>query len=128
MLLYQRDEVGRSVSGERGLAEMRVRRQKVLRLAMQIGEIAAATAGDEDLFPEAIGALHHRNAAASLPCLDSAHQAGSAATQYNRIEASSAHGIESSEFCLVGHAMLNANGSEGGLSGWGTGTKRRRQD
>ena len=53
---------------------------------MQVREIAASTAGNEDFFAGARGAFKDRNASPSLPCFDGAHQAcGTGAENYGII-------------------------------------------
>src|ERR1700692_2451055 len=77
----QDDEIGGSVASDGGLGEMRVGGNEVFNAAVKVGEVAASTAGDEDFFAEAIGALEDGDAAAALAGPDSAHQAGRAATE-----------------------------------------------
>ena len=43
---------------------------------MDVGEVAAASAGDEDLLAGAIGELDDENAAAAAAGVDGAHEAG----------------------------------------------------
>ncbi len=87
VLRDQRNEIRRRVACQRRLAEVRIGGKKILRAAMQIGEVAAPAAGDQDLLADAIGVLEHGNSAAALARLDGAHQAGSAAAQDDYIEA-----------------------------------------
>ena len=53
---------------------------------MQIGEVATAAAGDEDLLANAIGVLQHGDPAATLAGFDGAHQSGCAAAENNYVE------------------------------------------
>jgi len=53
---------------------------------MKVGEIAAATAGDEDFLADAIGKFEDRDAATALPCLDSAKQTRGPGTQNDGVE------------------------------------------
>src|ERR1035441_8597217 len=64
---------------------MRVRRKKILRPAMQVGKVAAPTAGDQDFLADAIGVFQHGDAASALAGSDGAHQTGSASAQDHRI-------------------------------------------
>ena len=66
MFFHERDEVVGRVSGERGFCEMRIRGDEIFRRAMNVGEVAASSAGDEDFFADAVGALKDRDAAAAL--------------------------------------------------------------
>ena len=84
--LDQPDEVSRRIAGEGGLRKMRVRGEKIFWLTIQVGEVTAPPARDENLFPHAIGAFEDNDAATSLACLDGAHQAGRSRAQHNRVE------------------------------------------
>ena len=53
---------------------------------MQIGEIAAAAAGDQDLLADSFRALQHKHMPAALARLDSAHEAGSPAAEHDDIK------------------------------------------
>jgi hypothetical protein len=86
MALDQRDEVGGRVARQRRLAEVRVRRQEVLRADVQVGEVAAPAAGHEDLLAHAVGALEHQHAAAAPAGFDGAHQAGGAGPDDDDVE------------------------------------------
>ena len=86
VLFHQRDEVGRLVAGQSGFREVRIRGIEIFRPAMKVGEIAAASAGDEDLFADAIGAFQDRHAPAAFAGLDRAHQPGGSRAQNDRIE------------------------------------------
>src|SRR5580692_7438767 len=60
----QRDEVGRFVPSQSGFREVGVRGIEMFRPAMEVREIAAASAGDKYFFARAIGALQDRDAPA----------------------------------------------------------------
>src|SRR5262249_16833698 len=66
---------------ERGTREVRVRREKILRSAVDVGEVTASSAGDEDLLADSFRAFEHRDATATLTSFDSTHQPGRAAAQ-----------------------------------------------
>jgi hypothetical protein len=51
---------------------MLVRGDKIFRLTMKVGEIAAASAGDENLLAAAVGALQHGDAPPAFAGLDGA--------------------------------------------------------
>jgi len=53
----------------------------MLRLAMGVGEITSAAAGDEDFLARAIGVLDHGDAASTFTRLRRAHQPGGAAAK-----------------------------------------------
>ena len=86
MLLDQRDEIRRRVTSQGGLGKMRVRREEVLGLAADVGEIAAAAAGDENLFAQTVGVFENRDAASALAGLDGTHQARCAAAENQCVE------------------------------------------
>ena len=52
---------------------------------MQVGEVAAASAGDEDLLANAFGVFQHGDARAALAGLDGAHQSGRASAEDDRV-------------------------------------------
>ena len=60
----KRNEIGRCVTRQRRLGKMRVGGDEVFRTTMEIGEVAAPAAGDQDLFADAPGPLQHGHAAA----------------------------------------------------------------
>ena len=65
--LDERDEIARRVARERGAAEVGILRQEVRRVGVQVGEVAAAAAGDADLLAERSVVLDEQHAAAALP-------------------------------------------------------------
>jgi hypothetical protein len=83
MLFDEGDEIGWRVTGERRFHEMRVGRQKIVSARMQVGEIAAASAGDQDLFANAVGMFQHPDPAATLAGLDGAYEAGGSRSENN---------------------------------------------
>jgi hypothetical protein len=86
MFFNQRDEIDRRVTGEGGFRKMFVCGDEVLRPAMEVGEIAAASAGDQDFLADAFGALQHRDAAAAFAGFDGAEQAGGAGTKNQSVK------------------------------------------
>jgi hypothetical protein len=86
MVLHQRDEIGGCVASQRGFGKVGIRGDKVFRLAMKIGEVAAPAAGDQDFFASTRGSLKDGNAPAALPCFNGAQQAsGTSAENYGII-------------------------------------------
>lgn len=55
---------------------MRVLGQEVFGPSVEVGEVAPATSGDEDLFAWVVGVIEQDDAATALPGLDGAHQPG----------------------------------------------------
>src|SRR6185437_11949060 len=76
----------RSISGQRRLAEMWIRGNKVFWSAMDIGKVAAASAGDEDFLPNLVRVIQHSNPLPMLPSLNRAHQPSRAGTENEDIE------------------------------------------
>ena len=63
MFFNQSGEIGGRVTGEGGFRKVFVCGEEVFRPAMQVGEIAPASAGDQDFLADAVGALQHRDTA-----------------------------------------------------------------
>src|SRR5580704_7651254 len=55
VFFYQLEEISRGVAGERRLGKVRVRRKEVFGGGVQIGEVAAASTRDQNLFAGAMG-------------------------------------------------------------------------
>ncbi len=81
MFFDEAHEVGGSVAGERRFGEMRIGGKEILRAAVQVGEIAAAAAGDQDFLADSIGAFEHQNTPAALAGFNGTHQAGRAGSE-----------------------------------------------
>ena len=81
VLADERDEVGGSVTGQGGAGEVGIFREKILGRAVEVGEVAAATTGDEDFFADAIGAFEKRDAPAAFAGFDGAHEARGAGAE-----------------------------------------------
>ena len=75
VLFDQRDEVLRGVAGEGGLGEVWVGGEEVFGAGVEVGEVASAAAGDEDLFAGPVGMIEEEGAAAATGGLDGAHKA-----------------------------------------------------
>ncbi len=86
VLLDQRDEMARRVARERGAAEIRILRQEVCRTGADVGEVAAAAAGDADLLAQQMVVLDQQHAAAALSGLRCAHHAGGAGADDDDVE------------------------------------------
>ena len=63
--LDQRDEVVLGVAGQRRFGEMRIGREEAVRRAMQVGEVAAPAAGDQDLLARLVGMVEQQHPAAA---------------------------------------------------------------
>jgi hypothetical protein len=86
VLFNQGDEIGGRVACQGGFCEVWIRGKKIFRTAMNVGEVAAAAAGDENLFAQAVGALEDGDAASTFAGFDGAHKAGGASAKDQCIE------------------------------------------
>ena len=78
MALDQRDEIMLRVAVERRLVEMRIGREEPVRRAMQVGEVAAPAARDQDFRADLVGMIEQQDLAAALARGERAHQPGRA--------------------------------------------------
>jgi hypothetical protein len=60
--------------------------EEVLGAAVEVGEVGAAAAGDEDLFADALGVVEQKDAAAATAGGGGTHKAGSAGSEDEDIE------------------------------------------
>ncbi len=74
-------EIGRSIAGERRFGEVWIGRKEILRAGVQVGEVAAAAAGDQDFLADSIRSFEHQNTPAALAGLNGTHQAGRAGSE-----------------------------------------------
>jgi hypothetical protein len=116
----QRDEVGRFVPGQSGFSEVGICGIEVFRPAIEVGEIAAASAGDKNFFASAIGAFQDHDAPAAFAGLDGAHQPRGSGAQYYRIEFVE-HEMEASTAKPAAKRLLHS------LAGIGLGTLSQGQ-
>jgi len=56
-------------------------RKKILWARVQVGEVAAAAAGDQDFLADSVGAFENQNTAAALASFNGTHQAGRAGSE-----------------------------------------------
>ena len=75
------DEVGGSVAGQGGFGEVWILREEILRLAMKVGEVAAASAGNKDFFADFFGAFEEQDTAAAFGGFSGAEEAGGAGAE-----------------------------------------------
>src|SRR5947209_20555407 len=81
VLAHQFNEIVRRVPRQCRLNEMRIRGDEVFRTAMDVGKVAAPSAGDQYLFADAFSPLQNGHAPSATPCFHRAHQAGSAGAE-----------------------------------------------
>ncbi|MNI70288.1 hypothetical protein D3C73_1260930 [compost metagenome] len=87
------DEVVGRVTRQCRLAEMRIGRQEVGRGGAGVGEVAAATAGHQDLLADLVGVVDDVHMPASLARRDRGHQPGCAGTDHQHVAADRAHAL-----------------------------------
>ena len=78
MRFHQGDKIRGSITRQRGLGEIRVGREKIFGCAVDIGEIAAASTGNEDFFANAIRVLEDGDAAPTFAGFDGTEETGGA--------------------------------------------------
>ena len=81
MFFDEAHEVRRCIAGERRLGEVSIGRKKVLWAGVEVGEITAAAAGDQDFLADSIRAFEYQDTPAPLAGFYGTHQAGSAGTE-----------------------------------------------
>src|SRR5258705_98358 len=85
MALNHRNEILRLVAGERRFAKVRVGGEIVFRSGVEVGKVAAATTGDENLGADAVTTLQHDDGTSALARNDSAHQTGRTGTDHHHV-------------------------------------------
>ena len=65
---------------------MRILGKEVSRLGVEIREVAAASAGDEDFFTDFFGAVEEQDAAAAFASFDGAEEAGGTGAEDDYVE------------------------------------------
>jgi len=76
MLGEEREEIGGSEAGQGGFGEVGIGGEEVVGSGMKIGEIAAASAGDENFLADAVGMFEDSDAAAAVGGFDGGEEAG----------------------------------------------------
>ena len=86
MLFDQRDEIRGRVTSQRGFREVFVSGNEILRLAIEIGEITTAAAGDQDFLADAFGMLQHGDTQSAFAGFDRAKQSRGAGAENHSVE------------------------------------------
>ena len=73
MFFHECDEVVGCVSSQRGFCEMRICRDEIFGRAINICEVAASAAGDQNFFADAVGVIEKGDAASALAGFACAH-------------------------------------------------------
>jgi len=87
VLFYQGDHVRRGEGGEGGLGEVGVFGEEVLRAGVEVGEVGAAAAGDEDLLADAVGVVEEEDAFAAASGFCGAEEACGSGAEDDDVEA-----------------------------------------
>ena len=82
----QLEEVARGVKRQCGFREVWIIGEKAIRFAVNVGEVATASARDEDLAAGQAAVVEQRDAAAALACDGSAHQACGSSSQNDYVK------------------------------------------
>jgi hypothetical protein len=82
------EEVLRSVERQRGFGEVGIGGEEAAGLAVDVGEVAAASAGDEDFASWQAAVVEQGDTASALACDGGAHEAGGSGTEDDYVEAS----------------------------------------
>jgi hypothetical protein len=85
-LFDEGDEILWRVARERGFCEMGIGGEEIFGSGVEVGEVAAASAGDEDFFAGAIGEFDNGDAAATLSSLEGAEKSGGASAEDEDVE------------------------------------------
>ena len=93
VLFDERDEVRGIVAGQRGFCEVGIRGYEIFGAAMNVGEIAAATSGDQDFFADLGGAFEDGDSSAALSGFDGAEEAGGSCAEDDDVKGFSQEGI-----------------------------------
>ena len=77
MFFNERDEVCGSVASESGLGEVRIFGEEVFGAAVDVGKVAAASAGDQDFFTGLVGVVEEQDGSSALSGGECGHHSGS---------------------------------------------------
>lgn len=93
VLFDEREKIAGRVASQGGLGEMGVRGKEVFWVGVEVGEIAAASAGDEDFLSDAVCMFEDSDAASAFACFESTEQPGGAGTQDQNVEGTEQRGL-----------------------------------
>jgi hypothetical protein len=80
------DEVGGCVAGQGRLGKVGIGGEEVVGAGVEVGEVRAAAARDEDLSAGSVSALEHRYAAAAPTGFNGGHEARGASAEDENVE------------------------------------------
>jgi len=82
MLFDESDKVCGRVTGERRFREVRICRNEIIGLAIDICKIASPAARNKYFLADALGTFENGDAATALPSFDRAEEAGCSGAEY----------------------------------------------
>lgn len=85
VLLYELDEIGWSISGKRRFVKVSVRAEEIVGTNTNVREVAAASAGDQDLASDFLVMFEDSDATSPLGRLRGAHESGGATADHDDI-------------------------------------------
>ena len=94
VLFDEGDDVGWGVAGECGLCEVGVLGEEVFGATVDVGEVAASAAGDEDFFAGFFGVVEQEDSAVAAAGFDGAHEAGCACAEDGDVDVFSGDGFK----------------------------------
>ena len=86
VLFDEGEKIGGRVAGQRGFGEMRIGGEEILRRAIEIGEVGAAAAGNEDFAADAVVAFENGDTAAAFTAFGGAEETGGTGAEDEDVE------------------------------------------
>jgi hypothetical protein len=93
VLFDQRNEISGSEARQCGFSEVGIRGEKIFWCGVNVGEIAAAAAGDEYFLAGAVRKFDDSHAAAAFGRFDGAEEAGRASAEDENVEGTGQRGL-----------------------------------
>lgn len=97
VLFDEGDEIGGSVAGQGGFGKVRICGMKIFGGGVKVGEIAAASTGNEDFLADAVGVFDDGDAATPFAGFEGTEKAGGASTKDQDIERTGQNGLTRKE-------------------------------
>jgi len=86
MFVDESEKIVGSETGEGGFCEMRIGGDEIFGSGVKVGEVAAASAGNEDFFADAVGVFEERDATAASAGLEGAEETGGTSAEDQDVE------------------------------------------
>jgi hypothetical protein len=91
VVLHEPNEIGGRVARQRRFCEVGIGGEEIIGPRVQIGEVAAASAGDKDLLSWPLRALKHGDTTPPASSFDCSHEAGRSSAEDEGVEFVSIH-------------------------------------